>query len=74
MKIRPLVVTVGALTAVILVANPVSAYAPCYDYGTRDVPAGAIAGGARFASVVDYQPIGKSTNGGSLSACSTGVP
>ena len=73
MKIRPFLATVGAMTAVILVATPVSAFAPCYNYGTRDVPGGAVAGGARYGIVTRYAPAGQSIKG-YVPACSTGVP
>ena len=71
MKVSRLFAAVGATLLVTLVA--MDANAVCYNYGNRNAPVGAVAGGTRFAAVVDYQPVGKSTRA-SASVCSTGVP
>lgn len=64
----------GALVLAALTAVPTSgASAVSYNYGSRDTPLGAVAGGARFGAVVGYQPVGRSTKA-SMDPCSTGVP
>jgi hypothetical protein len=70
MKIRSLV-AVGMTLLVTSAAGP-NASAVSYNFGSRPVPA-SIAGGARYAAVVKYQPVGKSTSV-STYLCSTGVP
>jgi hypothetical protein len=74
MKIRLMVAAGAATLLAALVAAPVNvASAVSYNYGSRDIPLGAVAGGARIGVETSWAAVGLPSK--ALPAqCSTGVP